>query len=85
MELRLIRVSVKKNIEDLLKRKKIFGPESDDAVEITNDLVIYRLCGLRAVIHNKAIKNRPQKARPRTPLRKMALDQKVLLIGSEKK
>jgi hypothetical protein len=42
MELRLIRVSVKKNIEDLLKRKAILDPESDDAVEITNDLMIYQ-------------------------------------------
>jgi hypothetical protein len=40
MELRLIRVSVKKNMEDLLKRKAILDPESDDAVEIINDLMI---------------------------------------------
>jgi hypothetical protein len=42
MELRLIRVSVKRNMEELLKRKAILDPESDDAVEITNDLMIYQ-------------------------------------------
>jgi hypothetical protein len=42
MELRLIRASVKKSIEDLLKRKAILDPESDDAVEITNDLMVYQ-------------------------------------------
>ena len=42
MELRLIRTSVKKTIDDLVKRKKILDPESDDSVEITNDLMIYQ-------------------------------------------
>lgn len=42
MELRLVRTSVKKTMEDLMKRKKILDPESDDAVEITNDLMIYQ-------------------------------------------
>jgi len=42
MELRLIRVSVKRNMEELLKKKAILDPESDDAVEITNDLMIYQ-------------------------------------------
>jgi hypothetical protein len=42
MELRLIRTSVKKTMADLLKRKAILDPESDDAVEITNDLMMYQ-------------------------------------------
>lgn len=42
MELRLIRTSVKKNMADLLKRKAILNPESDDAVEIANDLMMYQ-------------------------------------------
>ncbi|SFD15782.1 hypothetical protein SAMN05660479_03317 [Microbulbifer thermotolerans] len=42
MELRLIRSSVKKTMDDLIKRKNILDPESDDAVEITNDLMIYQ-------------------------------------------
>ena len=40
MELRLIRSSIKKTMDDLIKRKSILDPESDDAVEITNDLMI---------------------------------------------
>ncbi|WDE10389.1 hypothetical protein [Thalassomonas haliotis] len=42
MELRLIRTAVKKNMEELIKRKGILDPESDDAIEITNDLMIYQ-------------------------------------------
>lgn len=42
MELRLIRASVKKTMEDLMKRKSILDPESDDSVEITNDLMMYQ-------------------------------------------
>jgi hypothetical protein len=42
MELRLIRTSVKKTMADMLKRKAILDPESDDAVEIANDLILYQ-------------------------------------------
>ncbi len=42
IELRLIRSSVKKTMDDLLKRKDILDPESDDVVEITNDLMVYQ-------------------------------------------
>ncbi|WDD97885.1 hypothetical protein [Thalassomonas actiniarum] len=42
MELRVIRTSVKKTMEELIKRKGILDPESDDAVEITNDLMMYQ-------------------------------------------
>ena len=42
IELRLIRYSVKKTMENLKDRMKILDPESDDAVEIKNDLMIYR-------------------------------------------
>ncbi len=42
MELRLIRYSVKRTMEDLKKRKNILDPESDDSVEITNDLMLYQ-------------------------------------------
>lgn len=42
MELRLIRASVKKTMEDLIKRKSILDPESDDSIEITNDLMMYQ-------------------------------------------
>ena len=42
IELRLIRSSVKKTMDDLLKRKAILDPESDDSVEITNDLMVYQ-------------------------------------------
>ncbi|WP_281559966.1 hypothetical protein [Thalassomonas sp. RHCl1] len=42
MELRVIRTSVKKTMEELIKRKGILDPEFDDAVEITNDLMMYQ-------------------------------------------
>lgn len=42
MELRLIRYSVKKTMDDLIKRKAILDPESDDSIEITNDLMGYQ-------------------------------------------
>ena len=42
IELRLIRSSIKKTMDDLMKRKAILDPESDDAVEITNDLMVYQ-------------------------------------------
>ncbi|WP_444996949.1 hypothetical protein [Aliikangiella sp. IMCC44359] len=42
MELRLIRYSIKQTMENLQKRKSILDPESDDSVEITNDLMMYQ-------------------------------------------
>lgn len=42
MELRLIRASVKKTMESLKKRLEMLDPESDDAVEASNDLVLYQ-------------------------------------------
>lgn len=42
MELRLIRYSVQKTMDNLLKRKAILDPESEDAIEITNDLMGYQ-------------------------------------------
>ncbi|GLQ32853.1 hypothetical protein GCM10007876_33320 [Litoribrevibacter albus] len=42
MELRLIRYSVKQTMENLKKRKSILDPESDDSVEITNDLMMFQ-------------------------------------------
>ena len=42
MELRLIRHSVKSTMENLKKRLSILDPESDDAIEITNDLMMYQ-------------------------------------------
>ena len=42
MELRLIKSSVKKTMDDLIKRKSILDQESTDAVEITNDLMMYQ-------------------------------------------
>jgi len=42
MELRLIRYSVKQTMDNLKKRKSILDPESDDSVEITNDLMMYQ-------------------------------------------
>jgi len=42
MELRLIRYSVKKTMDNLIKRKAILDPESDDSIEITNDLMGYQ-------------------------------------------
>jgi len=41
MELRLIRNSVNKTMDNLQKRLEILDPESDDAVEISNDLMLY--------------------------------------------
>jgi hypothetical protein len=41
MELRLIRSSVKKTMDNFQKRLAILDPESDDAVEISNDLMLY--------------------------------------------
>lgn len=40
MELRLIRTSVKKTMEEVIKRKSNLDPESDEAIEVTNDLMI---------------------------------------------
>lgn len=42
MELRLIRHSVQASIEALLQRRATADPESDEAIEITNDLMIYQ-------------------------------------------
>ncbi|MFT7561688.1 MAG: hypothetical protein ACI93R_003617 [Flavobacteriales bacterium] len=42
MELRLIRYSVKQTMDNLKKRKSILDPESDDAVGIVNDLMMYQ-------------------------------------------
>ncbi|WP_444894692.1 hypothetical protein ACJJIW_11705 [Microbulbifer sp. JMSA004] len=42
-ELRLIRYSVKQTMENMKKRKSILDPESDDAVEISNDLALYSI------------------------------------------
>ena len=42
MELRLIRASVKNTMQELIERKGILDPESDDSVEITNDLMVYQ-------------------------------------------
>ena len=42
MELRLIRHSVYKTMENLQKRLKILATESDDAIEATNDLMVYQ-------------------------------------------
>lgn len=42
-ELRLIRYAVKQTMENLKKRQSILDPESDDAVEIANDLSLYSI------------------------------------------
>lgn len=42
-ELRLIRYSVKQTMKDLKKRQNILDPESDDAIEIINDLTLYSI------------------------------------------
>lgn len=42
-ELRLIRYSVKRTMEELIKRNKVVDPESDEAVEIPNDLILYQM------------------------------------------
>jgi hypothetical protein len=42
MELRLIRYSVKKTIGNMKRRLKILDPESDEAVEAKNDLMLYQ-------------------------------------------
>ncbi len=42
IELRLIRFSVKKAMENMQSRLKILDPESDDAVEAKNDLMLYQ-------------------------------------------
>ena len=42
-ELRLIRYSVNKTIEGLRKRQAILDPDSDDAIEIANDLMLYHI------------------------------------------
>ena len=43
MELRLIRHSVNKTMEDLKKRAQILDPESDEMVEAVNDLKLYQI------------------------------------------
>lgn len=40
IELRLIRYSVTKTMENMKNRLKIMDPESDDAVEAKNDLML---------------------------------------------
>lgn len=47
MELRLVRDSVNQTMNHLLKQKAILDPESDDSVEITNDLVMLQRCSNR--------------------------------------
>lgn len=42
MELRHIRYSVKKTMENLKSRIKILDPESDEVVEAKNDLMLYQ-------------------------------------------
>jgi hypothetical protein len=42
-ELRLIRYAVKQTMDNLKKRQSILDPESDDAVEIANDLSLYAI------------------------------------------
>ena len=42
LELRIIRASVLDRMQNLKKRMAILDPESDDAVEIINDLMIYQ-------------------------------------------
>lgn len=42
MELRLIRHSTTKEMENLQRRLKILDKESDDAVEAINDLMMYQ-------------------------------------------
>lgn len=41
-ELRLIRSSVTKTMENLVKRKSILDPESDEAIDAVNDLMVYQ-------------------------------------------
>lgn len=42
MELRLIRHAVSRTMQNLQERLRILDPESDDAVEIRNDLMGYQ-------------------------------------------
>lgn len=42
IELRLIRYSVKKTMENMESKLKIMDPESDDAVAAKNDLMLYQ-------------------------------------------
>ncbi len=42
IELRLIRHSILNTMENMKERLKILDSESDDAVEITNDLMIHQ-------------------------------------------
>lgn len=42
MELRVIRSSVYRSIEEMKNKLSHLDPESDESVEITNDLVIYQ-------------------------------------------
>ena len=43
MELRLIRYAVNQTMEQLKDKRGTVDPESDDAVEIINDLMLYRI------------------------------------------
>ena len=43
MELRLIRHSIHKTMEDNQKKLKILDPESDDAIGLSNDLMLYKI------------------------------------------
>jgi len=42
IELRLIRHSILNTMENMKERLKVLDSESDDAVEITNDLMIHQ-------------------------------------------
>lgn len=42
-ELRLIRYSVKQTIESMRKKQSILDPDSDDAIDIANDLTLYQI------------------------------------------
>lgn len=41
MELRLIRYSIARTVDDHKKKLAILDPESDDAIELANDLMIF--------------------------------------------
>lgn len=42
MELRMIRYSIKRTMDDLAERIELLDPESDYAIEITSEIMLYQ-------------------------------------------
>lgn len=49
MDFQLIHTSGKRRMDELIKHKVVFDPESDVSAEITNDFVIYQNSSIQSM------------------------------------